>query len=74
MNAADARGSSRLLALLLVLAFFAVQIPRLFDASRYHGDERFYTDAAIGMLESGDYLTPRYPSGGCGSRSRCSAT
>jgi 4-amino-4-deoxy-L-arabinose transferase-like glycosyltransferase len=30
----------------------------------YQGDERYYTDAAIRMLQSGDYLTPYYDDGG----------
>lgn len=51
-------------ALLLALVFFALSVPDLFDVTRYHGDERFYTDAAIGMVHSGDFLTPRYPDGG----------
>jgi len=62
--APGAAGSRRLAALLLTLAFFALQLPDLFDYTRYHGDERFYTDAAIGMVQSGDWLTPRYPDGG----------
>lgn len=55
--------SRRAAALLLALAFFALQVPQLFDVTHYHGDERFYTDAAIGMVQSGDWLTPRYPDG-----------
>jgi hypothetical protein len=48
MIAATAGAGARqgVLALLLALTFFAVQIPDLFDITRYHGDERFYTDAA----------------------------
>ena len=49
--------------LLLVLLFFAALAPTLPDLSRYHGDERYYTDAAITMIQSGDYLTPRYADG-----------
>jgi 4-amino-4-deoxy-L-arabinose transferase-like glycosyltransferase len=30
----------------------------------YQGDERYYTDAAIWMIQSGDYLTPYYDDGG----------
>jgi hypothetical protein len=48
MIAATAGAGARqsVLALLLALTFFAVQIPDLFDITRYHGDERFYTDPA----------------------------
>ncbi len=53
----------RFAALALAVGFFLVHVPDLFDFSRYHGDERFYTDAAIGMVQSGDWLTPRYPDG-----------
>ena len=49
--------------LLLSLLFFAALAPSLPDLSRYHGDERYYTDAAITMMQSGDYLTPRYADG-----------
>ena len=30
---------------------------------KYHGDERFYTDAAIRMCQSGDYWTPYWDNG-----------
>lgn len=63
VDASGLRARQGLLAALLVLAFFALQLPELFTLTRYHGDERFYTDAAIGMLQSGDLLTPRYPGG-----------
>src|SRR5437867_3418181 len=49
--------------LMLVAIFFAALVPTLRDLSRYHGDERYYTDAAITMIQSGDYLTPRYADG-----------
>ena len=48
---------------LLLAVFFAALLPTLPELSRYHGDERFYTDAAITMLQTGDYLTPRYADG-----------
>ena len=63
-GAAAGRTSRASAALLLALAFFALSLPDLLDVTRYHGDERFYTDAAIGMVQSGDFLTPRYPDGG----------
>lgn len=49
--------------LLLVLLFFGALLPTLPKLARYHGDERYYTDAAITMIQSGDYLTPRYADG-----------
>ena len=49
--------------LLLVLLFFGALLPTLPEVARYHGDERYYTDAAITMVQSGDYLTPRYADG-----------
>ena len=45
--------------LLLGLALGPI-LPRL---SRFHGDECLYTDAAIRMVQTGDYWTPRYPDG-----------
>ncbi|MBI5363759.1 MAG: glycosyltransferase family 39 protein [Planctomycetes bacterium] len=57
------RRSSRFLALGLAL-FVLAALPLCADLARYHGDERFYTDAALGMERSGDWLTPRYADGG----------
>ncbi|HYG21533.1 MAG TPA: glycosyltransferase family 39 protein [Verrucomicrobiae bacterium] len=48
---------------LLLIAFVLALLPIITDTARFHGDERFYTDAAIGMVESGDFWTPRYPDG-----------
>lgn len=31
--------------------------------AKHFGDESFYTDAAVEMVRSGDYWTPRYPDG-----------
>ena len=56
-------GSSARALVLLLAVFFAALLPTLPELSRYHGDERFYTDAAITMAQSGDYLTPRYADG-----------
>ncbi len=33
------------------------------SGAKYHGDERFYTDAAMRMCDTGDYWTPYYPNG-----------
>jgi 4-amino-4-deoxy-L-arabinose transferase-like glycosyltransferase len=46
-----------------VAAFLAALLPILPGELRYHGDERFYTDGALHMLASGDYLTPAYADG-----------
>lgn len=48
---------------LLAAAFLVLLVPACLDETRYHGDERFYTDAAISIVESGDWLSPRYPDG-----------
>jgi 4-amino-4-deoxy-L-arabinose transferase-like glycosyltransferase len=47
----------------LALVFLLVLMGSLPRLERYHGDERFYTDAALRMIETGDYLTPRYGDG-----------
>lgn len=61
---ADARLSSRW-AILLLLALFAggilCMLPN-YDAY-YAGDERFYTDGAIRMEQTGQFLTPTYADG-----------
>jgi 4-amino-4-deoxy-L-arabinose transferase-like glycosyltransferase len=43
--------------------FLASLLGSLALLSRYHFDEGWYTNAAIEMVRSGDYLTPRYPDG-----------
>lgn len=51
-------------AILVIIAFFFFALlPILPGVSTYHDDERFYTDAAIHMVRSGNYLTPYYPDG-----------
>jgi 4-amino-4-deoxy-L-arabinose transferase-like glycosyltransferase len=47
----------------LSLLFFLLFLPTLPGLSRWRGDEQFYTDAAIGMIKSGEYLTPTYGDG-----------
>jgi len=44
-------------------ALFLGMLPYAANYITHHPDERHYTNAAIGMLESGDYFTPRYPDG-----------
>ncbi len=48
---------------MLIVLYFLVQFPSLFSPVIYHGDERFYTDGAVRMIQTGDYLTPYYSSG-----------
>ena len=47
----------------LVSLFFLLCLPLLSKVSRWRGDERFYTDAVIGMLQNGNYLIPTYSDG-----------
>lgn len=46
-------------AVLLAVAFLVAQWPLALVMRFHHPDERHYTDAAMLMVESGDYLTPR---------------
>ncbi len=45
-------------AILVALTFFVLSALILPLLSRWRGDERYYTDAAIRMVQTGDYLTP----------------
>ncbi|MGE0276282.1 MAG: ArnT family glycosyltransferase [Nitrospiraceae bacterium] len=48
----------------IVIAIFLVSLfGSLSLLSRYHFDEGWYTNAAIEMVRTGDYVTPRYPDG-----------
>ena len=47
----------------LASLFFLLCLPLLSKVSRWRGDERFYTDAVIGMMENGNYLFPTYSDG-----------
>ena len=47
----------------MVSLFFLLCLPLLSKVSRWRGDERFYTDAVIGMMQNGNYLTPTYSDG-----------
>lgn len=62
---ASAAGFRRpqLFVLLAVVLFAALSLPTLSTFARYRGDESFYTDAAIRMVQTGDYLTPYYATG-----------
>ena len=54
--------SPALRSVLLVL-FVAALIYVIPSAATYHGDERFYTDASLRMMQSGDYWTPYFSDG-----------
>ena len=62
-GAAREEDSARRLRRLVIAGFLAALLPLLPGELRYHGDERFYTDGALHMLQSGDYLTPVYADG-----------
>lgn len=65
-GAAESASTTRWTAFALaagVVLFVLAALPVTAEFARYHGDERFYTDAALHMEESGDWLTPRYSDG-----------
>jgi 4-amino-4-deoxy-L-arabinose transferase-like glycosyltransferase len=45
---------------ILIFIFFFAFAPLLPSMARHHCDENYYTDAAIRMVQTGDYLTPYY--------------
>ncbi|MCA9270961.1 MAG: phospholipid carrier-dependent glycosyltransferase [Planctomycetales bacterium] len=47
----------------IVACFVAAVAPLVLWLIVHHPDERHYTDAAIGMLRTGDYITPKTPAG-----------
>jgi 4-amino-4-deoxy-L-arabinose transferase-like glycosyltransferase len=52
--------AARRTTILLALLFLLVYLPILPQVSLWRGDERYYTDAAVQMVHSGDYITPRF--------------
>src|SRR5208337_2865810 len=48
---------------ILIIIFFFAFLPLLPSTVKYHGDEMFYTDPAIRMVQTGDYFTPYYYDG-----------
>jgi len=44
----------------LIAVFFLTLLPLVVAGSRYFGDEHYYTDGAMRMVQKGDYLTPYY--------------
>src|SRR6188768_2676396 len=49
--------------LLAAVLFFAAGMVWLGSSAHFHGDERYYTDAALRMLASGDPWTPQWADG-----------
>jgi 4-amino-4-deoxy-L-arabinose transferase-like glycosyltransferase len=47
----------------VIAIFLAACLLLINSLTLYQGDERYYTDAAIRMMQSGDYLTPYYDDG-----------
>lgn len=47
----------------LAALFFLMCFPLLDNVSRWRGDERFYTDAVIGMIHDNNYFMPTYSDG-----------
>jgi 4-amino-4-deoxy-L-arabinose transferase-like glycosyltransferase len=48
---------------LLLGGLLLALMPVIATPEQYHGDERFYTDATLTMVRTGDYWTPRYADG-----------
>jgi len=61
--AAAARGAPPPSVAVIILVFLLSLLGSLPLVSRYHLDEGWYTNAAIQMVQSGDYVTPRYADG-----------
>lgn len=47
----------------VAILFVAISLPWLGSIAHYHGDERFYTDAAMRMLARHDWIRPVYADG-----------
>lgn len=56
-------GSGRASPWWLAAGFLLFGLVWLSSEGSYHGDERFYTDAALRMIASGDWLRPEYADG-----------
>jgi 4-amino-4-deoxy-L-arabinose transferase-like glycosyltransferase len=48
---------------LILFVFFVSLAPVLPHLSTYHGDEQFYTDSAVYMVQHSDFLNPHYADG-----------
>ena len=53
----------RFIQTLLAVAFLLALLAIIPSPAKFHGDEQFYTDAAVQMVQDGDYWTPMYPNG-----------
>ncbi len=62
-HASDGHASGGRASLLLALLFCLAFLPALAEVARYHTDEAYYTDAAIRMRATGDWVTPRAADG-----------
>ena len=51
------------IAVMLAAVFFMLLLPLTQNVTRWRGDERLYTDAALQMRTTGDWLTSRYSDG-----------
>jgi 4-amino-4-deoxy-L-arabinose transferase-like glycosyltransferase len=49
--------------ILILCIFFVSLLPALSHLSTYHGDEQFYTDSAVYMVQHSDFLNPHYADG-----------
>jgi 4-amino-4-deoxy-L-arabinose transferase-like glycosyltransferase len=63
LAAAEGGSHARLLLPSLLVLFVAALVPFAGTFFQHYPDERNYTNAAITMVQSGDYLTPRWPDG-----------
>ncbi|MGD8347118.1 MAG: phospholipid carrier-dependent glycosyltransferase, partial [Lysobacterales bacterium] len=57
------RSAEILKPLLIAAVFVALLYPYYSDYISFHPDERHYTNAAITMNQTGDWMTPKYPDG-----------
>lgn len=63
MPARDQAPPGRALGVVLLAGFALCLMAVIPSPAKFHGDERFYTDAALQMTQTGDYWTPHYPDG-----------
>lgn len=47
----------------MLVLYFIILMPIIPHLSVYHGDEQFYTNSAVYMMENKDFLTPHYDDG-----------
>jgi hypothetical protein len=61
--ASDGTGSRRGFRVVLLGLFSIALLLVIPSPAKFHGDERYYTDAAMRMMKTGDYWTPHYADG-----------